>query len=106
MSYWVMRSLCGEEELAEEVREFVAEEASRVFALVEEYGERVDGWIVAWGLVFDDRVEVIGANGGLRMTVRSVERAQRALTRRRKIRPVRTDHATAHRPEQITAITR
>ncbi len=98
--------LCGEEEFAQEVRELVAAEAPRVFALVEERGERVDGWIVAWGLVFEDRVEVISENSGLRMTVRSVDRVQRAFSRRRKIRLVWTDPATARRPDQITAITK
>ncbi len=93
--------LCGEDEFAQEVRELVADEAPRVFALVQEHGERVDGWIVAWGLVFEDRVEVISENSGLRMTVRSVERVQRAFSRRRKIRLVWTDPATARRPEPV-----
>lgn len=98
--------LCSEEEFAQEVRELVADEAPRVFALVEEYGERVDGWIVAWGMAFDDRVEVISANGGLRMTFNSGERAQRAFSRRRKIRLVWTSPTATRRPEQVTAITR
>jgi hypothetical protein len=98
--------LCREDEFAQEVRELVADEAPQVFALVEEYGGRVDGWIVAWGMAFDDRVEVIGANGGLRMAFNSVERAQRAFSRRRKIRLVWASAAATHQPEQITAITR
>jgi hypothetical protein len=95
------KPLCDEEEFAQEVRELVADEAPRVFALVEERGERADGWIVAWGMVFEDRVEVIGAKGGLRMTARSVDRVQRVLFRRRKIRLVWTDPATARRPESV-----
>jgi hypothetical protein len=52
-------------------------------------------------MVFEDRVEVIGARGGLRMTVRSVDRVRRAFSRRRKIRLVWTDPATACRPEPV-----
>ena len=98
--------LCDEEEFAQEVRELVADEAPRVFALVEERGERADGWIVAWGMVFEDRVEVISENRGLRMTVHSIDRVQRVFSRRRKIRLVWADPTTVHRPEQTTAITR
>jgi hypothetical protein len=82
--------LCNEEEFAEEVRELVAAEAPRVFALVEEYGERVDGWIVGWGIVFEDHVEILGATGRLRASVASVERARWVFSRRRKIRLVWT----------------
>ncbi|MGH3822609.1 MAG: hypothetical protein ACRDRA_07180 [Pseudonocardiaceae bacterium] len=81
--------LCSEEEFAQEVRELVADEAPRVFALVEEYGERVDGRIVAWGMAFQDGTEVVGVNG-LHLRVASAERAQRAFSRRRTIRLVWT----------------
>lgn len=85
--------LCSsEEEFAQEVRELVADEAPRVFALVEEYGERVDGWIVAWGMAFQDCVEVVGVNG-LHLRVASAERAQRAFFRRGTIRLVWTGPA-------------
>jgi hypothetical protein len=53
--------LCDEEEFAAGLEELVADFAPRLFALVEETGERVDGRIVAWGMAFDDRAEVIGA---------------------------------------------
>lgn len=90
-----------EEEFAQEVRDLVADEAPRVFALVEERGERADGWIVAWGMVFEDRVEVISENSGLRMTVRSVDRVQRVFSRRRNIRLVWTDPTTPRRPTPV-----
>lgn len=93
--------LCSEEEFAQEVRELVADEAPQVFALVEEYGERVDGRIVAWGMAFDDRVEVIGVNGVQWVSVLSVERAHRAFSRHRKIRLVWTSPAATRRPEQV-----
>ncbi|MBV9142148.1 MAG: hypothetical protein JO115_14745 [Pseudonocardiales bacterium] len=87
--------MCSEEEFAQEIHELVDEEAPQVFALVEEYGERVDGWIVGWGFAFDDRVEVLGVNGRLRMTVKSVERAHRVFSRNRKIRLVWTQPAVS-----------
>ncbi|MGH3924912.1 MAG: hypothetical protein ACRDTT_18965, partial [Pseudonocardiaceae bacterium] len=89
-----LEPLCSEEEFAQEVRELVADEAPQVFALVEEYGERVDGRIVAWGMAFDDRAEVVSVNGGLHMSLASPERAHRAFSRRRKIRLVRTSHGS------------
>ncbi|MGH3775113.1 MAG: hypothetical protein ACRDRR_05145 [Pseudonocardiaceae bacterium] len=87
-----LEPLCSEEEFAHEVRELVADEAPQVFALVEEYGKRVDGRIVAWGMTFDDHVEVVSVNGGLHVSLASPERAQRAFSRRRKIRLVWTSH--------------
>jgi hypothetical protein len=69
-----------------------ADEAPRVFALVEEYGERIDGRIVAWGMTFDDHVEVVSVNGGLHASLPSPERAHRAFSRCRKIRLVWTNH--------------
>lgn len=93
--------LCSEEEFAQEVRELVADEAPQVFALVEEYGERVDGRIVAWGHGLrrprrGHRRERRPVGGVL-----SVERAHRAFSRRRKIRLVWTSPAAARRPEQV-----
>lgn len=80
--------LCSEEEFAEEVRGLVADEAPQLFALVQEYGKRVDGRIAAWGMAFDDRVEVISVNGTLRMTLDSMDGVQRRFSQRRKIRLV------------------
>lgn len=93
--------MCSEEEFAEEVRELVADEALRVFALVEEHGERIGGRIVARSMAFDNRVEIISANGGLRVSFESVERVQRRFSRRRKIRLVWTSPAATCRREQV-----
>ncbi len=96
-----LEPLCSEseEEFAEEVRGLVADEAPQVFALVEEYGERVDGRIVAWGMTFDDRVEVVTVHGGVHMSADSAERAHRAFSRCRKIRLVWTGPATTRQLE-------
>lgn len=94
--------LCGEDEFAQEVRELVADEAPQVFALVEEYGERVDGWIVAWGMAFEDHVQVVGVNGALSARLPSSERAHRVFSRQRKIRLVWTSPAATHEPAQAS----
>lgn len=69
--------LCGEAEFSELIDQMVAENAPRVFAVVQELGDRIDGWIAAWGMEFEDRVEVIDADGGLRMTLQAPETALR-----------------------------
>jgi hypothetical protein len=92
-----------EEEFAQEVAELVAEWAPRVFALVQEHGERVDGWVIAWGMAFDDHAEVISVGHGLRGTFPSAERARRAFSRRAKIRLVWTDAETAPRDDDHAA---
>ncbi len=84
-----------EEGFAREVAELVADEAPRLFALVQEYGERVDGWVVAWGMAFDDHAETVSVGGGLRGTFPSAERARRAYSRRAKVRLVWTGAKTA-----------
>lgn len=66
---------CDEETFAEILESMVADEAPRLFAIVEEYGERVDGFIAAWGMAFEDRAEVVSVQGGLRMSTRSAESA-------------------------------
>ena len=86
-----------EEEFAQEVAELVADEAPRVFALVQEYGERVDGRVIAWGMAFDDHAEVVGVHRRLRGSFTSAERARRAFSRRAKIRLVWVDAETAPR---------
>lgn len=73
--------LCGETEFAEEMGMLVTEEAPRLFAVVQEYGIRVDGRIAAWGMAFEDHAEVVGVDGGLRMNLGSPERAPRLFSR-------------------------
>ncbi|MDQ3151061.1 MAG: hypothetical protein M3R63_04825 [Actinomycetota bacterium] len=67
--------LCDEAEFTELIEGMVADFAPRVFAVVQEYGERVDGRIAAWGIAFDDYVEVIGVDRGVRLSVQTPERA-------------------------------
>lgn len=72
-------SLCDEAEFAELLDDMVADEAPRLFAVVQEYGDRVDARIAAWGMSFDDHADVIGIDGGLHLGVPSPSRALRAF---------------------------
>lgn len=74
--------LCDEVEFGELVGELVADEAPRLFAVVQEYGARVDARIAAWGMAFEDHAEVVGVEGGPCMSLGSPERATRLFSRR------------------------
>jgi hypothetical protein len=69
--------LCDEPEFAAILEEMVADEAPRLFAVVQEYGERADGRIAAWGMAFADHVEVISVTRGLRMSLQAPENVLR-----------------------------
>ncbi|MGH3695490.1 MAG: hypothetical protein ACRDRX_16140 [Pseudonocardiaceae bacterium] len=77
--------LCDEAEFAELVKELVADEAPRLFAVVQEYGERVDGRIAAWGIAFEECAEVFGVDRSQHLRLPSAERAARAFSRRPQI---------------------
>jgi hypothetical protein len=70
-------SLCDEREFAAILEQMVADEAPRLFAVVQEYGDRVDGRIAAWGMAFADHVEVISVERTRRMSLRTPENALR-----------------------------
>lgn len=55
--------LCDEARFAELVDGMVTANAPRLFAVVQECGERVDARIAAWGLAFEDHVAVILGEG-------------------------------------------
>lgn len=69
--------LCGEQEFTDLLQDMVADYAPGVFAVVQVYGERVDGRIAAWGLTFNDRTEVISLSGRRRMSLQAPENALR-----------------------------
>ncbi|TDV52015.1 hypothetical protein [Actinophytocola oryzae] len=70
--------ICGEHEFAAIVARMVADEAPRLFAVVQEYGERVDAVIAAWGMAFDDHSEIVTHQR--RLSVRAPENALRMFT--------------------------
>ncbi len=67
--------LGDEQQFAEILEGMVATFAPRVFAVVQVYGERVDGRVAAWGLAFEDHVAVFGVDGRLQMTSQEPEDA-------------------------------
>jgi hypothetical protein len=70
-----------EEEFDRLVEELVADTAPRLFALVQECGERADSWVAAWGMQFEDHVEVVAVHRSLRLSLSSAERAHAVLSR-------------------------
>ncbi len=69
--------LCDEPEFAAILLGMVADEAPRLFAVVQEYGERIDGRIAAWGMAFDDHVEVVFVERERWMSLQAPETALR-----------------------------
>ncbi|WP_158852158.1 hypothetical protein [Saccharothrix deserti] len=66
----------GEEEFAALVHELAADEAPRLFAVVEEYGEREGARVAGYGVAFEDRAEVDSVEGGFHLSSQSAERAR------------------------------
>jgi hypothetical protein len=84
----VMLASMPEAEFAELVREEVDDAPPRVFALVEEHGERADCAIFAWGLEFEKRAAVFDLDGVLRASCASAHSAHRLFSRLYKVRLV------------------
>lgn len=72
--------LYDEPEFTAMLDNMVADEAPRLFAVVQEYGDRVDATIAAWGLAFADHAEVVSSGRRLRMNLRTPENALRLFT--------------------------
>ncbi|MDA3643718.1 hypothetical protein LZ318_12255 [Saccharopolyspora indica] len=75
-----MPPMCDEPQFNAITADMVTETAPRLFAVLQEYGERVDVRIVAWGMAFGDHVEIISIDSSLCMKLRSPADAQRAFT--------------------------
>lgn len=54
-----------EKEFADAVSGMVADAAPRLFAVVQEYGVRVDARIAGWGLAYTDHVDVLGVGSAV-----------------------------------------
>ncbi|MGH3696170.1 MAG: hypothetical protein ACRDRX_19615 [Pseudonocardiaceae bacterium] len=67
--------LGSEEEFTAILDCLVADFAPRLFAVVQEYGDRVDARIAAWGIAFTDRADVISVDGTLRMHLQAPREA-------------------------------
>jgi hypothetical protein len=96
-----------EEEFLTELQSLVRDTAPRLFALLEEAGEREDAWVHAWGLAVDERAYVIRGPGAVH-TFRSAESARHRLSgSHRKLRLMWCDPVpvagTAAEPETPAA---
>ncbi|WP_018686687.1 hypothetical protein [Actinokineospora enzanensis] len=65
----------------------VADEAPRLFAVVEELDDRTDARIAAWGMAFEDRAEIIRTDGPLRMSLSSPESALNLYANNPRVHP-------------------
>jgi hypothetical protein len=73
-------------QFAAEVERLVAQGAPRVFAVVQEYGERVDARVAAWGFDFGDHSEVIPVDGAVQIRSEAPEAALGAFQAGRHVR--------------------
>jgi len=72
-----IKPLGSEEEFTNLLAEMVADQAPRVFAVVQEFGERIDGRIAAWGIAFEDYAAVVDVRGSVFVSTKSAEDALR-----------------------------
>ncbi|MEV0701179.1 hypothetical protein AB0I53_25180 [Saccharopolyspora sp. NPDC050389] len=79
----------------------VADEAPRLFAVVQEYGDRVDSRIAAWGMAFPDHAEVVSVHDGLRMRLPEAESALHGFRIGNFIRA----HLVWFNPDAATSVT-
>lgn len=71
----------------------------RLFALCElerdEEGELIDGGVLAWGMEFDHRAELVSSDGGGRGSFGSADRAARLFAHTGEVRLVRPEPVVA-----------
>jgi hypothetical protein len=79
--------LCEEDEFAEVVAEMVADEAPRLYAIVAEFGERVDAKCAAWVLAFKENALVFNLDGTSQRAVADPEDALRYFAVGTSVRP-------------------
>lgn len=72
-----IKPLGNEAEFSQLLAEMVADQAPRVFAVVQEYGERIDGRIAAWGMAFDELAAVVDVRGNVFISTDSAESSLR-----------------------------
>ncbi len=69
------KPLCSEPEFTAILARMATNEAPRLFAVVQEYGDRVDARIAAWGMAFADHAEVVSVGYERRMSLPTPENA-------------------------------
>ncbi|WP_063797511.1 hypothetical protein [Saccharothrix sp. NRRL B-16348] len=78
-----LKPLCGEAEFAALLDDMALTSAPRVFAVVQEFGDRLDGWVAAWGMAFDGRAEVFAVDDHSRLSLGRPENALHLFTSER-----------------------
>lgn len=73
--------LFSTESYEEAVRSLIDEFAPRRFAIFQDLDEHFDGRVAAWGIAFEDRVEIVDARSSCWMSLASPETALRHYTR-------------------------
>ncbi|MGQ0840277.1 hypothetical protein [Actinokineospora sp.] len=68
-----------EKRFAEVIQSMVSDHAPKLFAIIEEFGERDDAQVVAWGMEFPGRAHVVGDDGRMRMSSSSAQTARDLL---------------------------
>lgn len=71
--------LCAEPAFAAILDEMVAGAAPRLFAVVQEFGERVNARIAAWGMEFADSAKIFSVDGRTSMDLSAPEDALRGF---------------------------
>jgi hypothetical protein len=67
----------SEDEYESAVRELVEAFAPRRLAIFQDLGDRVDGRVAAWGIAFDERIEIVDAQSSGWMSLTSPNAALR-----------------------------
>jgi hypothetical protein len=71
--------LGDETEFAKLITDMVTDQAPRLFAVVIEYGDRLDAQLAAWGLAFDEHAYVVTIDGKNQYVVTEPESALRYI---------------------------
>ncbi|MGW4109503.1 hypothetical protein ACWEFJ_01340 [Actinosynnema sp. NPDC004786] len=80
----MFKPLCDEPQFAAMLESVALTSAPRVFAVVQEFGERADGWVAAWGFAFEDRAEVVAVDDRSRMSLGKPENAVHLFSSKRR----------------------
>ncbi|NUT48658.1 MAG: hypothetical protein HOV94_15325 [Saccharothrix sp.] len=71
-----VKPLWSKEEFTRLMRELAVDEAPRLFALVEEYGEGEDARVAGYGLAYEDRADVNSVEGDFQLHSQNAESAR------------------------------
>ncbi|XVS64666.1 hypothetical protein ACQPYE_00965 [Actinosynnema sp. CA-299493] len=85
----VVEAQWDREEFADVMRELAEQETPRLFALVEEYGDRADARVAGYGLAYPDRADVNSVEGDFPLRSQSPENARKLFEVSSRSRGVR-----------------